>query len=179
MRPTRGEKKKLEKSRLLIKLVESDSPEVSPDDVRKIIEATIPVEVRVDEIAGGPVAAFDEEQFEVELQRGEPAFALTDDGKSLAVRLEHTLVCANNLSSPDTESSKSAQTKITVAHVVNFNCDSSVEVSIPAISAWIETNVYFIAYPYVRQFFTNITSAMGMPAVVLGYMHREERPFAK
>lgn len=59
-----------------------------------------------------------------------------------------------------------------------FKVLQQLDVQAATVAAWIETNVYFIAYPNVRQFFTQITASLGLPPVVLGYMKRDEWPFA-
>lgn len=153
--------------------VNADIDDASPRAVGEIIDATTPVAVRIDQVVAGPVhqTSFDHAAFE--LNRGTPAFAVIDDGQTLLVRLEHSLLITNpsDSSEPDT-------TTITVCHLAAFECHQDLETSPSALSAWIETNVYFMVYPYVRQFFTTMTADMGMPPVVLGYMKRTELPFS-
>lgn len=154
--------------------INAEDNDASPDAVREIIESTTPVSVRIDEVTAGPVRHSSAEETQVELNRGTPAYAVADDGQTLLVRLEHSLRIATRSNDSDSDA-----TSITVFHLAAFDCHRDLETSANALSAWIETNVYFMVYPYVRQFFTMMTADMGMPPVVLGYMRRTELPFAR
>lgn len=156
----------------MIRIVDDGSVEVTPESVSEIIGATTPVGVRVDQVNAGPVHQTQFEAPDVELVRGGPAFAAVDDGQRVLVRLEHTLTIGEAASSADERSS------ITVFHLAIFDCAADLTCTPASVSAWIETNVYFIVYPYVRQFFTMMTAEMGLPPVVLGYMHRTEMPYS-
>lgn len=142
---------------------------VSPADVAAIVSSTELIEVRLDEVHAGPVAA-SVASMQVSLSRGEPGYAYIQDQELLLVRLEHQLDCSE-------ESQTGIVAEIGAFHIAAFRVTTELEVEAAAIAAWIETNVYFIAYPYVRQFFTSITSAMGLPPVVLGYMKRTDWPY--
>ena len=107
----------------------------------------------------------------VRLVRGEPGFAYDPEADVLLVRLEHALSC---FAGQDEDNA----TTIRANHIVAFNVVGELNVHAATVSAWIETNVYFIAYPYIRQFFTQMTATLGLPPVVLGYMKRDEWPFA-
>ncbi|MBX7444508.1 MULTISPECIES: hypothetical protein [unclassified Arthrobacter] len=149
---------------------EPEDAAVNPSDVAALVAATEPVEVRLDEVHAGPVqsAAAD---MTVRLVRGEPGFAYDPAADVLLVRLEHILSC---FAGQDEDNA----TTIRANHIVAFNVLGELNVHAATVSAWIETNVYFIAYPYIRQFFTQMTAALGLPPVVLGYMKRDEWPFA-
>ncbi|MFT3716482.1 MAG: hypothetical protein QM774_11190 [Gordonia sp. (in: high G+C Gram-positive bacteria)] len=163
-----------------IEILESESPDVSSADVSAIVDATAPSGIRVDQVNAGPVRSLQGDGLEIDLATGAPAFAVFTDG-TLAVRFEHTLRIANRLGEEEDgeKTAGSEPTTITVVHVFDFECTRDIQVTTPQITAWIETNVYFLAYPYVRQFFTTITASMGLPAVVLGYLKRSERPMAE
>ncbi|GAA1757533.1 hypothetical protein GCM10009712_02970 [Pseudarthrobacter sulfonivorans] len=149
---------------------EPEDAAVNPSEVAALVAATEPVQVRLDEVHAGPVqsAAAD---MTVKLVRGEPGFAYDPEANVLLVRLEHVLSCFAGQGEDNA-------TIIRANHIVAFSVIGELDVSAATVSAWIETNVYFIAYPYIRQFFTQLTSALGLPPVVLGYMKRDEWPFA-
>ena len=105
------------------------------------------------------------------LNRGAPGFAYLEDNETLLVRLEHSLSCYPEASPHD-------ETKILAYHVMAFKVTEDIAVTASALGAWVETNAYFLAFPYVRQFFTQLTASLGLPPVVLGYVKREEWPFA-
>lgn len=149
---------------------ESVQTSVDPSDVAALVAATEPVEVRLDEVHAGPVLAVASEM-QAKLVRGEPGFAYLDDQELLLVRLDHGLSC---VAGSDEENA----TMIRAHHIVAFKVVQELDVQAETVAAWIETNVYFMAYPYVRQFFTQITAALGLPPVVLGYMKRDEWPYA-
>lgn len=108
---------------------------------------------------------------EVKLGKGEPGYAYLPENEVLLVRLEHHLSCFQ-AANPE------MSTDIRAHHIVAFKVTQQLDVDHKVLSAWIETNVYFIAYPYVRQFFTQITASLGLSPVVLGYMKRADWPFA-
>lgn len=141
---------------------------VSPVDVAAIVDATEPFEVRLDEVHAGPVMTAAAEM-QVELGRGEPSYGYVAVDEVLLVRLEHRLSCFVEVGGPSTD--------IRAHHIVAFRVLKELQVDAAVISAWIETNVYFMAYPYVRQFFTQITGSLGLPPVVLGYMKRDQWPY--
>ena len=149
---------------------ESEDAAVNPSEVAALVAATEPVQVRLDEVHAGPVqsAAAD---MTVKLVRGEPGFAYDSEADVLLVRLEHVLSCFAG-------EDEGNATTIRANHIVAFDVVGELDVNAETVSAWIETNVYFIDYPYIRQFFTQITAALGLPPVVLGYMKRDEWPFA-
>ncbi|UUL75722.1 hypothetical protein NG819_16315 [Pseudarthrobacter sp. Fe7] len=153
---------------LRIRADETDVP-VVPSDVAMIIGATEPIEVRLDEVHAGPVAAAAAEM-QVKFERGQPGFAYVEERDVLMVRLEHKVSCF-------TADEPESATNVHMQHIVAFQVLHELEVSAAAIGAFIETNAYFIAYPYVRQSITQFTAALGLPPVVLGFMKRDEWPF--
>ncbi|WJH26708.1 hypothetical protein [Pseudarthrobacter defluvii] len=153
---------------LRIRAEEMDAP-VVPSDVSQIVQATEPIEVRLDEVHAGPVQAAASEM-QVKLERGQPGFAYIEESDVLMVRLEHKVSCF-------LESAPDAPTDLRLHHIVAFKVLQELEVSADAIGAFIETNAYFIAYPYVRQSITQLTAALGLPPVVLGFMKRNEWPY--
>lgn len=159
-----------------LELVETMSPAVSPADVAALVDVTEPIEVRLDEVHAGPVR-FSGTEMKIRLERGEPGFALSEDGQILMVRLEHAMFCESSEDESDEDDPE--PTEIRASHIVSFRISGKISTSPNIVSAWIETNVYFMAYPYVRQFFTEITSSLGLPPVVLSYMKREDWPYAR
>lgn len=150
-----------------VHVVES-TEEPTPEGVQSILEATEVVDIRVDQVEAGPVAATGGRVL-ARLGRGAPQYAYFENLQQFVVRLEHILECRG-----DTEDGP--LTTLRVWHVVAFEVSADLEVGEANVAAWIHSNVYFFAYPYVRQFFTNLTGAMGMPPVVLGYMRRDDWP---
>lgn len=142
---------------------------VSPDDVASVVAATEPIEVRLDEVHAGPVLSVPAEM-QVRLDKGEAGYAYLDEEEVILVRLEHKLSCFDS-------SNPTSGTEIGAHHIAAFKVTQQLRVSPAVLSAWIETNVYFIAYPYVRQFLTQITASLGLPPVVLGYIKRADWPF--
>lgn len=148
---------------------EDTDTSVSASDVAMIIGATEPIEVRLDEVHAGPVQTVGNEM-QVKLERGQPGFAYVEETNVLMVRLEHTVSCF-------TEAEPESATNLNLQHIVVFKVLQDLEISAAAVGAFIETNAYFIAYPYVRQSITQLTAALGLPPVVLGFMKRDEWPF--
>ncbi len=153
---------------LRIRSDEVDEP-VSVSDVAAIIGAMELVEIRLDEVHAGPVQVVNNEM-QVKLERGQPGFAYVEDDEVLMIRLEHRVSCF-------TEAEPDLTTDLNLHHIVVFKVLQDIEVSAAAVGAFIETNAYFIAYPYVRQSITQLTAALGLPPVVLGFMKRDEWPF--
>ncbi|WOQ17849.1 hypothetical protein [Raineyella sp. W15-4] len=149
----------------MLSILEQSGP-VSAPDVAAIIEATQPIGVRVDEVHAGPVRTIPT-TMTAGIVECQSAYALLPDDDVLLVRIAHTLSCRED----DDEVAS-----IRVAHIVSFKVTADLETSRPAMSAWVDTNAYFLAYPYVRQFFTEITAALGLPPVVLDYRRRDDWP---
>lgn len=150
----------------MLSVLERSGP-VSAEAVAAIIEATQPIGVRVDEVHAGPVRAVPT-TMTAGIVECQSAYALLPDDDILLVRIAHTLSCRDE--------NDDEVASIRVAHIVSFKITADLETSRPVMSAWIDTNAYFLAYPYVRQFFTEITSALGLPPVVLDYRRREDWP---
>lgn len=143
------------------------STAVSQTEVSRIIEATSLANVRVDEVNAGPVKATPD-SIHAGIVNREIAFSPVPDSDALLVRAEHTLSCRNG---DDAEIAS-----ITVAHIATFRLTADLDTTRAAVSAWIDTNVYFLIYPYVRQFFTEMTMTLGLPPVVLDYLRRDLQP---
>lgn len=152
----------------LLAIESSDSPAVSPQDIQRIIDATKVVDVRLDEVHAGPVGAL-APSMSVDVKVQEPEVGRLDELNQVLVRFTHAVQCA--------PAAGGAPTQITVSHVVVFDVLAELRTNWPSFAAWVETNVYFIAYPYVRQSVSTLTTALGMPALVLDYLGRDARPF--
>lgn len=139
---------------------------VTPPDVAAIIDATQPTGIRVDEVHAGPVHRVPD-VMKAGIVASESAFAQLPDNNVLLVRITHTLSCQN-----ETDEEVAS---VNVAHIASFTVLADLETSRAAVSAWIDANVYFMVYPYVRQFFTEITATLGLPPVVLDYLRRDDR----
>lgn len=138
--------------------------EVTADAVATIIDATSFTGVRVDEVQAGPVKTLDG-TIKAGVTETECAFASLPDKDTLLVKVQHTLSCHAE------DGSEAAS--ITVAHIATFHITTDLTTTRAALSAWVDTNVYFLLYPYVRQFFTEMTTMLGLPPVVLDYLHRD------
>lgn len=147
--------------------ITDDSTAVSQAEVSRIIDATGLANVRVDEVDAGPVKATPD-SVNAGIVNKEIAFGPVPDSDTLLVRVEHTLSCRNG---DDAEIAS-----IKVAHIATFRVTDDLDTTRAAVSAWIDTNVYFLIYPYVRQCFTELTMMLGLPPVVLDYLHRDLQP---
>lgn len=144
---------------------ESESNETTPEEVGALINATELIDLRLDEVHGGPVSGGSSE-WKVRLDRLPPQFANLEDGV-LLVRVGHELTC---------DPGDGNETTLSTAHVLTFQITEDLDTTQATLAAWAQTNAYFMVYPYVRQTFTALTSSMGMPPVVLGYMSRDDWP---
>jgi preprotein translocase subunit SecB len=152
--------------------VESRESEVAhPEDVQSIIDATQVIEVRLDEVHAGPLRLLDE-AMNVQISVGEPQFGRADDQNRILIRFTHTIHV-------HPEENPQEVTALQLSHVVVIEVREAIATTWPAVAAWIETNVYFLAYPYVRQSVSALTASMGMPSLMLGYLNRDDSPFAK
>ncbi|MDN5997321.1 hypothetical protein [Acidipropionibacterium jensenii] len=145
--------------------VTEDDTKVSRADVARIINATNLTNLRVDEVKAGPVKAAPD-TINAGIVNKKVAFGSPQGSDVLLVRVEHTLSCRDK---DETEIAS-----VTFAHILTFHLTTDLKTSRAAVSAWIDTNVYYMVYPYVRQFFTEMTSALGLPPVVLDYLHRND-----
>lgn len=146
-----------------------DDQSVSADEVAAVIDATRVANVRLDEVHAGPLAlGGGDVVYDVQAER--PKFAHVEGAGQILVRIEHGVRVS-------TEKSSERSTEITVAHVISFDLVDDLEARPVALAAWVESNVYFLAYPYVRETLTSLTSRMGIPPLTLDYLSRDERPF--
>lgn len=159
----------------MITLRQSDADEqVEPSDVRDVIENTSIVDVNIDRCQCGPVQGiFDASEIQIRLGNEPPEFGISDDGSFLLVKVTHVLY-ASTLRDPTPEGA----TTLSVTHVITFRAEgeASHEFSSAQLSAFVQTNVYFMIYPYARQFFNYMSQEMGLPPIVLGYRRREDWP---
>ena len=142
---------------------------VTADDVAAIVQATRVVNIRLDEVHAGPLT----------IEGGDPAYsvranlpkyAYAEEAEQILVRLEHEVKIA-------ADGSLENSTEVSVAHVIAFGLEEDLNASPAALSAWIETNVYFLAYPYVRETLASLTMRMGLAPLTLDYLSRDELPF--
>lgn len=146
-----------------------DDATVSSEEVGKIIESTRVVGVRLDEVHAGPLA-FEGDSPVYGVQTKLPKYAFVEDPGQVLVRIEHLVLIGAD------EELESA-TELRVAHVASFSLDADLDTTAAALSAWIESNVYFLAYPYVRETLASLTQRMGLPPLTLDYLSRDSRPF--
>ena len=146
-----------------------DEAEPTAAGVEFLIAATRLVDIRLDEVEAGPVRLC-AQTMSVDLHCTLPQFAWDDDSRSLMVRLEHVLECRSD------DEDAELVTTIRFCHLMNFDLLKEIETSAADVAAWIRTNVYFMAYPYVRQACSMLTVALGLPPVTLDYLHRDDWP---
>jgi hypothetical protein len=152
----------------MLTIEQSDDRVVRTEDVQSLIAATEVIEVRLDEVHAGPLGKLTD-PLVVDVKVEEPQIGRTDFEDRLLVRFTHQVSCFG-------ESTPDQVTDIRLSHVVALQMKESITVRSAVVAAWVETNIYFIAYPYVRQSVTALTASLGMPAVVLGYLSRDQRP---
>lgn len=154
----------------VLQIEDTDNARVSPEDVRRLIDATRVQDVRLDEVHAGPVGVLSEDM-SINVEVDEPQFARMDESSAVLIRLTHRITCT-------TEGAVDRATHIQVSHVLTLQVVSDLTTNWAAVAAWVETNLYFLVYPYVRQSVSTLTTSLGMPAVVLGYLSRDERPLS-
>lgn len=136
--------------------------------VAAIVAGTELRNVRVDEVHAGPVGAVGPEM-QIDVTPLPPQYDWSSDPEMLLVRVGHSLTCR-------LDESEGGETPIIVFHVAEFSAEPDLVVEDADLAAWIQTNAYFLVYPYVRQSLTALTAALGLPPLVLGYLRRDELP---
>lgn len=152
----------------MLTIEQSDDPLVRAEDVQNLIDATEVLEVRLDEVHAGPLAKLGD-TLVVDVKVDEPQIGRTDFDDRILIRFTHRVLCF-------AEATPELTTELTLSHVVALQMTKPITVRPAVVAAWVETNIYFLAYPYVRQSVTVLTASLGMPAVVLGYLSRDKRP---
>lgn len=142
---------------------------VRPEDVKAIIASTNILEVRLDEIHAGPLSG-DLSDAVVRFRRDFAEYGFSEDGDGMLIRFPHTAEWVLSGSGDDVE----VIAKVALVHVAQFELTGELPDNPPALSAWIDTNVYFMVYPYVRAAFHSIASLLGYPTFTLGYLKRDE-----
>ncbi len=148
---------------------EATAESVDVADVRRIMACTQVVFVRMDEVHAGPLI-LDGKSPVYGVRRGPPKFGYVEAEEQLLVRIEHEVKIA-------ADESLEESSNLTVAHVIAFAVTDEINVTLDALSAWIESNVYFMVYPYVRETLASLTTRMGLPPLTLNYLPRDARPF--
>ncbi|MCC6498497.1 MAG: hypothetical protein IT193_19800 [Propionibacteriaceae bacterium] len=147
----------------------TDPTLVSPDDVKTIIEASQIIDVRLDEIQAGPLSG-DLSDAIVRFRRDLSEYGFSDDRAAMLVKIPHTAEWVQE--SPD--GAVEVLARVRLVHVAHFALTAELPDRPSAISAWIDTNVYFMAYPYVRAAFHTVASILDYPSFTLGYLKRED-----
>ena len=147
----------------------TDSPAVGPDDVRAILASTSIVDVRLDEVHAGPLNG-DLSAAVVRFRRDLAEYGFSEDGSGLLVKFPHTAEWVTEKSGDDVE----VLARVSIVHVAQFAITGELLDNPPALSAWIDTNVYFMVYPYVRAAFHSVASLLGYPSFTLGYLKRDD-----
>lgn len=151
--------------------VDDSTGTVTVEQVQAIIDATEVVNVRLDQVAAGP-AERDLKGTQVRILHTENRYALRDD-RVLLVRFTHVAEWFTP-GNDDTETSEPLA-KASLVHVAEFSLTEGFPLEASPLAAWIDTNVYFIVYPYVRAAFSSISALLGYPVPTLGYLKRNER----
>lgn len=145
---------------------------VEPHDVQHVIDNTSVVQVVLEKCQCGPIQGIsDPSKIRQHLSNDPPEFGISEEGSFLLVKVTHVL----RLTSQE-EPTAAAITTLSVTHTAVFHVENDVTFSSAQLSAFVQTNVYFMVYPYVRQFFNVMTQEMGLPPVVLGYRKRDDWP---
>lgn len=152
----------------MLTIEQSDDHIVQTEDVQSLIAATEVIEVRLDEVHAGPLGVLSDPLI-VNVRVDEPQIGRTDYEDRILVRFTHHVSCFG-------EATPDHVTDLSLSHVVALQLKEPIAVRAAVVAAWVETNIYFLAYPYVRQSVTSLTASLGMPAVVLGYLSRDQRP---
>ncbi|MFD5589648.1 hypothetical protein ACFWII_38395 [Streptomyces sp. NPDC127063] len=64
--------------------------------------------------------------------------------------------------------------EVEVVLIVDYVLDDGPELDEEAVSAYVERNTYFTAYPYLRETLQNATLRLGLEPVVLGVLDRDQ-----
>lgn len=144
---------------------------VTADDVSRLIARTELRNIWVDEIKGGPIG-LPPAELELHIRAMAPSFALAVEDRLLLVRFEHVVSSVTAPEGGDDQSDPDPE-MLRLAHVAQFDIQGDEPVRDDVVSAWIDTNVYFMVYPYVREAIHSLTRLLGLPPLVLGYLKRQ------
>lgn len=151
-------------------LAAEDGTPVTADDVSRLIARTELRNIWVDEIQGGPVG-LPPAELELHIRAMAPSFALAAEDRLLLVRFEHIV---SSVTAPAGEDPQDPDPELLrVAHVAQFDIQGDDPIRHDVVAAWIDTNVYFMVYPYVREAIHSLTRLLGLPSLVLGYLKRQ------
>ena len=112
--------------------------------------------------------AFVAEVDRIELEFRPARYRATGDGASFQARYSIEAVYI------DTDNEVYA--RILVSHVVSFSCKDTFDYSRydeKALSIWLEMNVFFIAYPYMRSAVHAAAARLEVPPLTLGVLPRD------
>jgi hypothetical protein len=109
-------------------------------------------------------SAYDRPAELVRFEHGEPAYRVTPT--SLFCRFEHSV----ELLDFDSDAYASIRTQ----HVVTFSLAKGEAPDDEAIGMWMDSNVYFMVYPYVREAIHAMSTRLDLPPVLLGVLSRDQ-----
>jgi hypothetical protein len=132
-------------------------------EITSLIERTTLIEIRLVHYEG---------HLEIDLVRptdsvkvhGEPP-RYRSDTESIGCRFRHRV----ELRGGDNDS---AHATVEIEHLITFALESGPPPSEDAISEWIDRNVFFMLYPYLRESVQSMTLRLGLDPVVLGVLER-------
>lgn len=154
----------------MLELVESENAGVSLEEIAVLVGATEIEGIFLHSVDVTPVHAIPA-SITVTSTRIKPEFGITEDNR-LLVKFDHEVICQD---SDDLEGEPA--TTIRTTHMLVLGVNAPVKATPAALLAFADTNAYFIVYPYFRQFLTSLTSDLGFPPVVLGYIRRDDFEF--
>lgn len=145
-------------------LPDVNSRQIHPEDVQRLLEALTLLDIRLRKCSAelhfdAPVD-FDA----VRLNFGTTLFRVVEDQLECRFDLTATLV--------DEEDDLVAT--VETSHVAAFGVSSPEDLDEDVVPTFMDTNVFFMVYPYIRQSVYELTSSIGMGPVLLGVLGRED-----
>ena len=132
------------------------------EQVEDLVRRTSLVDIRLIHWSGDVRFDIRAETKQLRIDAGTPDYRIDDD--SISCRFRHTVELLDD--------DENAYATVEAHHIANFALEPGSDVSEDAVSAWVDHNVFFMIYPYLREAIQTMTTRLNVDPVVLGVLSR-------
>jgi preprotein translocase subunit SecB len=146
-----------------------ESPTAAPHDlglleqVQDIVLRTRLLDIRLTHWSGDVQFTVQNEAKQLRIDPGTPEYRISDD--SISCRFRHTIELLDD--------DQNVCATVESHHIANFALAPGPDISEDAVSTWVDQNVFFMVYPYLREAVQTMTTRLSLDPVVLGTLLRD------
>jgi len=147
-----------------------ESPTAAPhvsdllEQVQDVVRRTRLLDIRLTHWSGDVQFTVQNEPKQLRIDPGTPEYRISDD--SISCRFRHIVELLND--------DQNVCATVESHHVASFALEPGRDISEDAVSMWVDHNVFFMVYPYLREAVQAMTTRLSLEPVVLGTLLRDE-----